>query len=92
MVVYNTQSNGKIGQLAGLQISALFLFCRMISTPAALHTGAIPLVPPALSLMVFHFLWGRNEHLTVSMHGDEYFKPKKALGKRVRLQGSRKMG
>lgn len=25
-------------------------------------------------------------------HGDEYFKPKKALGKRVRLQGSRKMG
>ena len=65
-----TQSNGKVCQLVQLQIIALFFFCRMIATPAAPpgpFTGHTTLVRPALSLMVFHFLWGRNEYLTVSM-------------------------
>ena len=42
----------------------------MIPTPAVLpgpFTGLTPFVRSALSLMVFHFLWRRNKHLTVSM-------------------------
>jgi len=58
-----TQTNGKIGQLAELQIIALLFFCRMIPTQAALpgpFTGFIPLVRPAWSVMVLHFLWGEK--------------------------------
>ena len=92
MVVYNTQSKGKIGQLAGLQISALFLFCRMISTPAALHTGPIYTIgATCIEFDSVPFSVGEKRTLDCQ-HGDEYLKPKKALGKRVRLQGSRKMG
>ena len=62
----------------------------MIATPAALpgpftgHTTCIEFDGVPFSV-------GEKRTLDCQ-HGDEYFKPKKALGKHVRLQGSRKMG
>ena len=67
----------------------------MIQLPPENHqvgsTGGTLLLAPLLTLEAFHFLWVKEKFWTVNM---EYniTNPKKGLGKRNRLQDTRKIG
>ena len=52
-----------------VMIAVWCLFCKTIPIPAPTEcfTGSTPSLLPTFPLMAFHFLWGRNEYLIVSM-------------------------